>query len=473
MSFNDVMESLSGRKKRPETCELKDTHDLTLYDLNKWFDGAIVFGKMHPIIGNHSIRMLPTLLWGIQGKSVILRGEAGSGKTEIAHATITLMFGDLGLKGDNTALYLFDSASKEALKQESEVKILREASRCYIPEIQNAVDHIDMFKKWMEGLPHKKKVTVKRNTVKTVEVPPLPILCALAIGNETIKDVGPEVFRRASHLYTMSGEQQNERVHEMISENRFLPDEELPIMPPDRVELLRNKIYRAMREERRVINPYAQDVQMYLPKKFTSSNSFIHYFLDLIEAITKFNSENRYGTDKYLFSTLEDNYMAVYITGNIFPNMCLGLPDIGREVAELFPLVHEDSWGGDDGLVADTKRRLRDNDDYWTVGRVMKEMKANGFARDRTVTEDILLRLVEANILNVETEGRKNYYYRTAELDPVKTLNWEEIANNGFTRMCMFYPNDVDNWFYTERYLYTDYHTGEVRNIFKTDEVDT
>ena len=462
MSFQDAMESLSGRKKRPEKCNItKDTSHLTIYDLHRWFDSARVLGKLDPIIGNESIRMLPTLLWAIQGKSVILRGEAGSGKTKIAHATICLVYGDAGLKGSNPSLYMFDSASREALKQKSEVEILREARSCYVPEIQNAVDHIDMFKKWTEGLPHKKKVTVKKNVVETIEVPPLPMLCCLAIGNETIKEFGPEFLRRVSHLYTRSGEDQNKLVHEMISENRFLPNDKLGVMSPEEIELLRFKIFRAMNEERKVVNPYIQDVQKYLPKRFTSSNSFIHYFLDTIDAITKFNLENRYGDETYLFSTLEDNYLAIKITGNLFPNMCLGLPDIGREVAQLFPLVHEDTWGGDDGLQGDRRYRMKNDDDYWTIGRTMKEMRLAGFARDRVVTEDILKRLVDANVLNVETEGKKNYYYRTADIDPIKTLDWVEIAGNGVSRMAYYYPDHFEKWLEVETFKYTEPYTGE------------
>ena len=88
----------------------------TLADLDRYFEGCHVLGKRDPILENHETRMLTTLLWGIMGKSVCIRGESGSAKTKILNAVTALIYGDTGLTGTNPdVLWLNSSSAKGPL----------------------------------------------------------------------------------------------------------------------------------------------------------------------------------------------------------------------------------------------------------------------------------------------------------------------------------------------------------------------
>ena len=433
------------RGARPKVSDQEiDTSDLTLFDLNMYFEAPSVRGQLRPISGNEDSRLAPVLLWGIGDDSVLVRGESGSAKSEIIKATIALIFGDEGLEGLNPDVYLFDASSEQGQQNQDTVEDVKRCTHTYIPELQNAENQFWILKKWMEDeIAKRQRTTGGGDGRETIRLPPRPVLSSLAVGNEVMSKVPLEIVRRMSHAWTDSGKEINQAVQRRKAEVRYLPEDDIVTFEGEKLRALRAKVHKAMRENRKVINPYGPKVQEYLPKIFTVSNSFVDYFLDIIEAVTKYNMDNRYQTDEYIFSSLEDNWQVIHTFGSIFSDMCLGIDDVGRNLAKKFPLSQRQSWGGDDGLRAEV---TEESNDHLSVGEVLILFKDMGKQRSKEAAEFVLNRLVSAGILEVEQMGRKKYYVRYVDLDDHRTIDWNEIEAEGKEWMEKYYSDHYEEW---------------------------
>ena len=106
---------------------------------------------------------------------------------------------------------------------------------------------------------------------------------------------------------------------------------------------LRNRILEAAGIEKRVINPGADIIRSVIPTNYTASNTFIEYFFDVIEAITRFYHQDRISNDKYLIANPEDNYLAFLLAGEIFRDMSIGITPIGKYIIDFVPRA--EVWG--------------------------------------------------------------------------------------------------------------------------------
>jgi len=433
------------RGARPKVAEEEiDTSDLSLYDLNMYFEAPMVRGELRPISGNEDSRLAPVLLWAIGNDSVLIRGESGSAKSEIIKATVSLIFGDEGLDNNNPELYLFDASSEQGQQNQDTVEDIRQCTHTYIPELQNAENQFWILKKWMEGdIANRQRSTGGGEGRETIRLPPRPVLSSLAVGNEALKDVPFEIIRRMSHIWTESGKDINTRVQERKAKVRYLPEDDLPTFRGERLRALRRKVHKAMNENRKVINPYGPKIQAYLPKIFTVSNSFVDYFLDIIESLTKFNAENRYQTDEYIFSSLEDNWQVIHVFGSIFSDMCLGIDDVGKKIAEKFPLSERQVWGGEDGLRAEIGET---SNDHLSIGEVLVLFKEMGKQRSKEAAQFVLDRLVSAGILEEERIGNKKQYVRYVDIDDHQSIDWREIDRAGKEWMEKYYSEHHKGW---------------------------
>lgn len=462
MSFQEYI-----TKKQRDGLSNDEVKEITLFDLNQYFEGPIVKGELRPIVGNESIRMIATLSWIVMKMFVLLEGESGSAKSEIMNSIIALMFGDDGLDGESDQLYLLDQASDKS--QTRKERVISRADYAFIPELQNAVNHFPMLKKWAEGKVFKYEIT-KNDEVKEFKVPPKPVLSCIAINNEILSQLPAEIIRRFLHLWTQVSIQINNDVQRRKGEIRALPDAELPIMETKKKELLREKLRLASEDNRVVKNPFAPKIQEILPKNFTVSNSYVDVFFNLIEAVTLFREAGNERKGNHILSTFMDNYIAVLISGDMFINLCLGLQDVGKEVLDA--MIEPRFIAGT--LMTDIPDdQLIPVNGYYTIKDLMNLQKEKlSLYRDKKTTEDTVNRLFEAGYLDIRKprKGKENYYFKVDEIDddgnPLKQKDfWKDIWEFGKDWVEEHYNKEYDAWLRKQTFKFNDPYTGTEQEV--------
>lgn len=452
-----------------------DASYINLWHLNNYYNSSMIRGKLRPIVGNEEVRMIIPLMWLVAQKSVLIRGESGSAKSEIMKAVVSLVWGDDGLNGTHVELYMIDKTSdKGPLNWEQEQKI-KQAIYAFIPELQNAKNQEWIIKKWAEGEPAKYNRTIGGGTgTEEIILEPKPLLSNLADLNEELEDITNEQKRRWISVYTLSSEEVNMMVHMNKARNRFMRLSNLKDMDDDTIHALRKRLKDAMRLRNtvKVVNPYAMAIQDLIPKKYTDSNTYIDYWFDLIEAIALFNADKRLrvfdskDNIEKLFATIEDNKLAVDIAGAIFINLCLGIPDLGTHILNFFPkLEYDDMSMGDFGdLDFDTssvdskkKKKRRKDDRFKTPEEIQDMLDKDGFPRKMEWVVNTLNHLVTGGFLRQTQKGTS--YFRTRDLHIEEMIkDWNMVHITGIEAMNSEYPEFVQEWLTTIK--------GEYINVF-------
>ena len=425
---------------------------MTLHDLNQFFEGCHVLGKLDPIIGNSKVRVLSVLLWGLKGLSVVIRGESGSGKTKIGNAVCSLIYGDEGLNAANPDLYLiYEQSDKAGLDKDTEA-IIRRAKRCYIPEIQNVKNIEARIKLWTEDRPEIYNRSIRGQRTETFTLKPLPIITSLAEGNEEMPELSTEMQRRIISLPTQSGAKVNEMVHKQKAEIRRKTNDELIVLPMDRQQRLRLHLLSCIDagERKRVLNPCSTVVREAIPHRYTRSNTFIGYFLDCIEAIALFNQANRVQTDEYIFATPADNVVAVHLAGGIIRDLAIGIPPLGKEVLEFLPM-HRHAYGD---LEAEDVREATVH-----IDEVVDYLDTAGLPRPKKIVDILMKKLVGSGFARVNKDGR---YYRTQELGNDYKLNHSKLIAEAGDYMRDKWPDLFDEYVsHLDFQSYVDHLSGE------------
>ena len=426
-----------------------------LSDLNRYFDDCIVLGKRDPVIHNVETRMLTVLLWGINGNSICIRGESGSAKTKILNAATALLFGDAGLGGHNHELLLLNSSSAKGQLTDDSAQRIANAKRCIIPELQNIMTSQNleaMIKLWMEQRPYVyTKNELGRKQVRII-LDPLPILTNLADGNEQMPDLPTEMHRRTISLPTVATAELNEQVHMMKARARMLPDGELTSLTRRELGALRKQCQIAMQNKSRIINPGAEYIRRVIPTRYTMSNTFIDYFLDVVEAITKFYTPERITHGKYIFATPEDNYLGFKIAGNTFRDMAIGIASLGREIIDFVPKV--EAWGD---LATDVEADAASLDD------IIDHLNELGMIRHKKTVKSIIERLVNTNF--IRQIERKEKYYRTQEMDFQVQVDPDDLVDACKENIAINFPDVSEEYNALDLKEYTCYETGEVKKL--------
>jgi|TARA_Y100000310_G_scaffold270451_1_gene284282 hypothetical protein len=426
-----------------------------LHELHKYFESCWVLGKRDSIIENNETRILSALLWGISGVSVCIRGESGSAKTKILNATSTLFFGDAGLNGRSPDMLLLNSSSAKGQLTPDNAAYIGQTSRCVIPELQNILTspHLEaMIKLWMEGRPYIYSRSEFGKRMIRLILEPKPILTNLADGNEFLPELPVEMQRRVVSLPTFSSRVLNERVHHMKAKSRFLPEHELNQLTRREVTQLRENCRNAMKIKTRVINPGADVVRKTIPTRYTMSNTFIGYYFDVVEAITKFHHKNRLTDGKYIFSTPEDNYLAFVLAGNIFRDMSIGIQPLGKQIIEFVPKA--EVWGD---LVGETET------DSVHIDEIIDFLSDEGLSRAKKLVKIVLGRLVDTNFLR--KIPRKDRYYRTKDVSFEQSVDWKELVTGCVQNVNKHYPHLADEYSKMSLHRYTDPYTGKRKDI--------
>jgi len=430
-----------------------------LFTLHQFFESCRILGKPDPIIRNHEIRMLTALYWGIGGGSVILRGEAGSAKTRILNAAVASIYGDAGLDETDPDVITITASSSKAQLTETKERAIHNATRCVIPELQAiATDQnlVEMLKRWTEGRSYTYERYVSNQETTCYTLNPLPIITCLAEENEHLKDIGAELNRRVLSLYTRSDKDVNDAVHEGKAQRRFKSEDELNLMVNGDLKALHYYMREAARDDRRVINPGASVLRLIISNKFTSSNSFIDYLLDIPECIAKFYADERVTTEKSILATPGDNIVAEMLAGEAIQDLSIGLHSIGREVLAVIPT--RKGFGGD--LIAQGG-----NMQEVSVSQITDRLDAEyGITYPRPTVKGIVERLVVTNFVkkNVDT-GR---YYRTTEPEDSQKLDIPKLIEECKANTVKRFPKLHKRYVGSEWFLkYKHPFTGEIKEL--------
>jgi hypothetical protein len=361
------------------------------------------------------------------------------------NAAIGLLWGDDAHTGDVEDVYPIYETSDKGLMTHSEAEIIKRARWCFIPELQNVKSLTPMVKHWTEGKPEIYKRQDKRRTyTEEIQLGPLPILTALAEGNEVMKGLGAEMKRRFLNLWTVHSKKQNEEIRKRKAQLRLLPESDVRTMTIEKVNLLRQHMLNSINLKIDVcVNPCIMEVSNAIPSKFVVSNSYTDYFFDAIESVSRFyynrNILMEIDGSMRLFSTPHDNKIAWIIVGPQMVDSCLSLPyGIGRFILGMLPVRKEFGALGSDM-----------SDIGIDVQEISDMLDAEGRAIELNALQEIMVKLVASNFAKQNSKSKK--YYRTQDVGYDESgINWSKVVDEAIQFMDINYPNLVGQ--YEERY---------------------
>lgn len=410
---------------------------LNLFDLNRYFNNAIVQGERKPIIGNDEARLTAVLSFCVADNSVVVRGEAGSGKSQILNAIISLMWGDEAYSDEEPSMMFIGAASdKGYLTTEKANKSKNYACHCAIPELQNALNLEDMIKLWCERKPYIYDRYGANHNEKLV-LHPVPILTNIADENKKCKDLNEEIERRFVQVYTMSNKAQNERIQQYKARSRFMKPTQLYQMDKIHFSAIAYQLAKAHQiingdSGYRVVNPFADSVRKLLPSNFTVSNTLIDYFFDLVEAITAFFWQYRTKDmkEKTIFSSLYDNWAAWQIAGKTLSDQALQTPGIGDEILDMLPFMPEfdeenANFTGERGISPD---------------EISERLEEKGVNIKQTQLLEILYNMRRGFFVNTHHVGKKPYFYRKRKKPTTGDIDWITVLEDGIAAVADVYP---------------------------------
>lgn len=427
---------------------------ITLYHLHRYFDGCWVKGKLDPVLGNEESRIAILLNWAVCQNGTIVRGESGSAKTKIMNAIVALLFGSEALDNKAADVFVVGSGSDKAQLNPVTAREIDRAKLCYIPEYQNAKVYEWIFKLWLENrsAPYSRSIDGGRG-VENFDLQPLPILTSLAEGNEDMPELSNEMKRRLVSFWTRSDEDLNKSVHKKKAYMRRAPDEDLVTLDDDDTYSLQMGILYAMDDTHRVINPGSDVGHSVVPPKYAASNTFVDYWFDLIEGVTKFYKDERLATHRYLFATPGDNYVAATLVSDVIRDLSLGIPPLGKELLSTDFLPKIEVFGA---IRSDTREQTRH------IGEIVNYFDEQGIPRSKQVIKNMLDRLVGGGFLNTEDD---KHYYRTRDLlDNNDEVDWALLIDDSIAHMKEKFPDQAKA--YTDiAYTYIDPFDGLVKDI--------
>jgi len=416
----DLFEAHEQQKIELEA--LAQEANFEICDMNEYFENAVVFGKLQPVVGNYETRCTTFLSFVLGDQSVALRGESGTGKTQIMNAIVSLMWGDNAYSDGNVELFTVCEASGKGLVTFGIEDRINMSLRCFIPELQNVKMHMAMLKLWAEGKPYRYQRQDKRGNTEDITLEPRAVLTSLAEGNEVMKGLGSEMQRRYVNLWTTNSKEQNEEIQRRKAMARLFPKEKLMTMTDDKIALFAAHARNVMKLNlTMVVNPGIMEIRKGIPSKYVVSNSYTDYFFDIINAVTRFYYyRNIIDDNSTMFSTPHDNKIAWILAGPQMIDACLSLPyGIGRTILDVLP--KRTTFGGEDGIRADSE------DLGYEIQQVADILDTKGMAIERGALEEIMKKLVFSNY--AKEDGRTKRFFKTIE-DTYDSpdIDWHELV---------------------------------------------
>jgi len=427
-----------------------DTEEMNvnLIDIHQYFDSLVLRNKHKPIIGNYNARMLIPLLFPLRNVSIIVRGEAGSGKSNMIKGAIQLVWGGEVLDDMIPEILVISGSSEKGLLSADIVeRIKNDATHCVIPELEyitNSQININILKSWTEGEQYKyaKSESFGRETAITA-LKPLPILTALANENKELSALGEEMERRFLPIFTESSREMNKLVQQKKAEIEAYPEEHFITTNSTRINELRSHLNRvfAIGFGNNVLSPGIKNpsapyfvLNEIIPSRFTIAHTYIDYWHDIVHAITSFYYKDRMiigDNEKFLISTPGDNFLAWMIGGNIIVEACLRLKDMGRVLMNTVPTIPNCVDG--DSLEAR---------DAIKIDGIMEILESNGFVRSKQQIEHLLAETETCGYVKSHEFGRNKRYWKTKDYMKLENeVNWNDVIDFTAGVVKKYYPD--------------------------------
>lgn len=448
-------------------------YDPSLFDLRRYFHNVEKHpegGKLEfaPVIGEDSNCLVTSLAFIIEKVPVLIQGYAGSGKTQIMEAVAQLIPID-----KKTTVKV--SSSKSIWYK---MKEINSKEYVIISEYQKVTgDFMEVLKDWGERRRAQYDVTdvtmdKDSDQVRTKVLPYKPFLTSKAYENKQA-EITEELGRRVIQLFTNSSISMNEKILQYKLECKAKKNSSMRSMSDEDIELLKLHINECIElpDDLEVINPAAPALLEYIPKTFRISCSLVNYYLQIVDAITKFNFKDRMVIDdKYMLATPEDNYLAWLIYGEQFIESCLEMNIVGRQILGAFPKVKAAERL--DGTYAP---RLEET---MTETELIEAMRAKGVVLKRGEVRKKINELIITGYID-EYEGgssgsRAKRFYKTQMaahlLDKEEAIDWRLLREVSIRHIQDEFPEDAEE--YIEKYCGDDFETtdpfsGKTVKVFK------
>lgn len=356
-------------------------------------------------------------------------------------------------------------------------KEVNKADILYVEELQKALNQnnpimVEVLKNITEGKNIIRKVydSTSRSLNKQMIKGDLGLVYSLALENKVKKD--DEMDRRVITFMTDISQAQNRRVLKYIGKTRF-NRKRLKVQTDDVAKNLREHVNIVMDlAKERVENPFAEFIAEKIPVPFVKVRSYAYHYLNLIDSSTKFHYKERNQFDGMYFTNLQDVFIIHKLYGKMFNQKVHNLPQLGIEIMKLFDVEAAEKRGWKKNMEREQQALFVDSDGedkvYLDITKIHKELKKEGLLLKYKLIRDQCDDLVEAGFLGKEISGRREFYYKTDDVEEFEdNFDFPNCMQSGIENMRHSYPQYFEKWLndqMDEEGRFKLYHpiTGEV-----------
>ncbi len=302
-----MVEEAPNVLKFPSRTKSQIDYDITLSDLLDWYQHK----ETGEVIAQNKAMLRMTLM-ALSMKSFALEGPAGSGKTYLLNALMSVIPED--------RFYWHEQATDTALFNDAD-KINR-AQILMIPEYQKILDNCpqtrETIKTITEGRIAKRKKMVD-GAIKEFTIYPKCVITSIADENKTKDKLfeDKEDMRRFSHIRVDSSPETTRKIREYVCEKLSMRPDLLKHAPDSLGDKIRVHIAGCMdlKMKRPALDPFVYYIDQFLPET-DKSRAYVNDYYGHIQSCVKFNHKQRelkHGGETFHVADIADHYVAYSI----------------------------------------------------------------------------------------------------------------------------------------------------------------
>jgi hypothetical protein len=380
----------------------------TLHDLARYYRNAGLVGEDRAA--------LTTLIALAGDASVILRGYSGTGKTQCADITASLLPSDIQCK--------VDMLSKLGIWSKDIANRIKAARIVYFPEQQNAGDNDEVakvVKKWGDGKEAERGKSADYGNSTEVEVlPARTFLSTAAITNEAHeKSFDAESARRVVKVSTDPSEDATARVLTAKADALVRGHENVRTLSPLEEARIRHHVEAVFTKHHDSIEAVrffgARELLAAIPNTFPEARSAFALFEKVLLGTARFHADQevRVGNEVFLSPQRVAEVWAFY--GEVIVENALKWDTSDRQILAAFPAP---VWNGE----APTPESCAD------LNRLMQKLKPHGLTDPALVKRQIAR--LEMKGFVAEAEGfRTTRWHRTGLADVANLADWNAVID--------------------------------------------
>jgi hypothetical protein len=200
-----------------------------------------------------------------------------------------------------------------------------------------------------------------------------------------------------------------------------------------------------------VENPFAEFVADKVPVPFVKVRSYVTHFFNLMDSCTKFYHTDRLFGHKAYFTSIQDIYAVHKLYGKMFNQKIHNLPQLGIEIMDLFDPDSLKKKGYKKNEMKELKDFYNEANEegryYFDVNEIHSLLKKSGILIKHRLVKNQCDDLVEAGFLGKESSGRKDYFFKTDEVEDFEdNFDFHKCFLAGYENMKENYPELADEW---------------------------